>query len=214
MLERPADERKDSVGWGFGRDVRVGVQSVQQAQASKLEVAEDVLRDERRAEQQQKVGRQDRKRDRLAGQVAGGEQRGNVAGAHHERQHLEARGADANPEPVQRAAQPAGPAPDARRDIGCGATRGAGHDAKDAHDDAEQAGEADCSQGSRGGQGAVRGGATAHRGRYALHVACAESIFTKLASRPFRPPGGQGLNCMPRRHRTSTSRRRPGPSAC
>ncbi len=32
-----------------------------------------------------------------------------------------------------------------------------------------------------------------------------------LATGPFRPPGGQGLNCMPRRHRTPTSRRRPGP---
>jgi processive 1,2-diacylglycerol beta-glucosyltransferase len=31
------------------------------------------------------------------------------------------------------------------------------------------------------------------------------------ATGPFRPPGGQGLNCMPRRHRTPTSRRRPGP---
>jgi processive 1,2-diacylglycerol beta-glucosyltransferase len=31
------------------------------------------------------------------------------------------------------------------------------------------------------------------------------------ATGPYRPPGGQGLNCMPRRHRTPTSRRRPGP---
>jgi processive 1,2-diacylglycerol beta-glucosyltransferase len=31
------------------------------------------------------------------------------------------------------------------------------------------------------------------------------------ATGPIRPPGGQGLNCMPRRHRTPTSRRRPGP---
>ncbi len=31
------------------------------------------------------------------------------------------------------------------------------------------------------------------------------------ATGPFRPPGGQGLNCMPRRHRTPISRRRPGP---
>jgi processive 1,2-diacylglycerol beta-glucosyltransferase len=31
------------------------------------------------------------------------------------------------------------------------------------------------------------------------------------ATGPNRPPGGQGLNCMPRRHRTPTSRRRPGP---
>jgi processive 1,2-diacylglycerol beta-glucosyltransferase len=31
------------------------------------------------------------------------------------------------------------------------------------------------------------------------------------ARRPNRPPGGQGLNCMPRRHRTPTSRRRSGP---
>jgi hypothetical protein len=177
MLERPADERKDSVGRSFRRDVGVGVQPVQHAQASKLEVAEDVLGDERRTEQQQQVGRQDRKRDRLAGQGAGGEQRGNVAGAHHERQHLEARRADAKPEPVQRAAQPARPAADASRDIGRGATRGAGHHAKDAHDDAEQAGDADCSQGSRGAQGTVRRGATVNRGRYALHVACARKVF-------------------------------------
>jgi len=53
MLERPADERKDGVGWSFRRDVGIGIQPVQQAQASKLEVAEDILRDERRAEQQQ-----------------------------------------------------------------------------------------------------------------------------------------------------------------
>jgi processive 1,2-diacylglycerol beta-glucosyltransferase len=31
------------------------------------------------------------------------------------------------------------------------------------------------------------------------------------ATGPFRPPGGQGLNCMPRRHRTPISHRRPGP---
>jgi hypothetical protein len=90
MLEGPADEGKDSVGWSFRRDVGIGVQSVQHPKASKLEVAEDVLRDERRAEQQQQVGGQDRKRDRLTGQGARGEQRRGVAGAHHERQHLEA----------------------------------------------------------------------------------------------------------------------------
>jgi processive 1,2-diacylglycerol beta-glucosyltransferase len=40
---------------------------------------------------------------------------------------------------------------------------------------------------------------------------CAENIVTMLATWPLRTPGGQGLNCMPRRHRTPTSRRRPGP---
>jgi hypothetical protein len=53
MLKWPADKRKDGVGWSFRRDVGVGVQPVQHAQASKLEVAEDVLGDERRPEQQQ-----------------------------------------------------------------------------------------------------------------------------------------------------------------
>ncbi len=100
MLERPTDERKDGIGWSFRRDVGVGVQSVQHPQASKLEVAKDVLRDERGTEQQQQVGRQDRKRDRLAGQDAGGKQRGNVAGAHRERQHLKTGGANAESEPV------------------------------------------------------------------------------------------------------------------
>jgi hypothetical protein len=90
MLERPADERKDGIGWSFRRDVGVGVQPVQHTQPSKLEIAKDVLRDERRAEQQQQIARQDRECDRLARQDLGGEQRGAVAGAHHERQHLEA----------------------------------------------------------------------------------------------------------------------------
>jgi hypothetical protein len=72
MLERPADKRKDGVGWSFRGDMGIGVQSVQHSKASKLEVAKDVLRDERRAEQQKKIGRQDRKCDRLAGQLAGG----------------------------------------------------------------------------------------------------------------------------------------------
>jgi hypothetical protein len=72
MLERPADERKDSVRWSFSSDMGVGVESVQYPKASKLEVAEGILRDKRRTEQQQQIGRQDRKRDRLAGQVAGG----------------------------------------------------------------------------------------------------------------------------------------------
>jgi len=125
MLERPADEGKDGVGWSFGRDVCVGVEPVQQAHPSELEVAEDVLGDERRPKQQQKVGRQNGKRDRLAGQRAGGEQRRNIAGAHHKRQQLEAGGADANSEPVQRSAQPPRPAPDASRYIGRRATGGA-----------------------------------------------------------------------------------------
>jgi hypothetical protein len=73
MLEWPADERKDGVGWSFRRDVGVGVKPVQHAQTSKLEVAKDVLGDERRAEQQHQIGRQDRKYDCLAWQDAGGQ---------------------------------------------------------------------------------------------------------------------------------------------
>ncbi len=146
MLERPADKRKDSVGWSFGRDVRVGIQSVQHTQASKLEVAEDVLGDEWRAEQQKHVGRQDRKRDRLAGQDAGAKQRGNVACAHQKRQHLEARGVDANPESVQRPAQPARPAPDARRDIGRGTASGAGRHSERTGHNAHEAGDTERTQ--------------------------------------------------------------------
>jgi len=40
---------------------------------------------------------------------------------------------------------------------------------------------------------------------------CPEASLTMRATEPNRPPGEQGLNCMPRRHRTPTSRRRPGP---
>jgi processive 1,2-diacylglycerol beta-glucosyltransferase len=40
---------------------------------------------------------------------------------------------------------------------------------------------------------------------------CSESIRHHARDRPHRPPGGRGLNCMPRRHRTPTPRRRSGP---
>jgi hypothetical protein len=68
VLERPADEREDRVGGGFGRDVRVGGEPVQHPQPRERQIAERVLGDERRAQQEQRVGRHDRERDRPAGE--------------------------------------------------------------------------------------------------------------------------------------------------
>lgn len=101
MLERPADEWKYRIGWRFGRHVHIGVQAVQYAKASEREVAEHVLGDERRSQKQQQVGRHDRQRDRTARQHLCGKQHGGVARTHHERQRLEARGADPESEAMQ-----------------------------------------------------------------------------------------------------------------
>jgi len=95
---------------GFGRDVRIRVETVQHAQARKRQVAKHVLGDEWRSQQQHHVRRHDCERDCLARKSARCEQHGDVARAHHESQGLKARGAKSESEPVQRSIQPARPA--------------------------------------------------------------------------------------------------------
>jgi hypothetical protein len=60
VLEGPPNERVDRIGRHLRGDVRVGVQPVQRAETGEIEVAEDVLGDQRRTEQQHQVGGDDR----------------------------------------------------------------------------------------------------------------------------------------------------------
>jgi hypothetical protein len=62
VLKRPADEQEHGVGRRLRRNVRVGVQPMQRPQACERQVAEHVLGDQRRPEQQDQVRRHDRAR--------------------------------------------------------------------------------------------------------------------------------------------------------
>jgi hypothetical protein len=101
MLEGPADEWEGGIGGSFGRHVGIGVQAVQGSKARKREVAEHVLGDQRWPEQEQRIGERDRERNRPAREHPRGKQHDRVARAHDERQHLEARGSNSQPEWVQ-----------------------------------------------------------------------------------------------------------------
>jgi hypothetical protein len=74
VLERPSDEREDGVGRGFRRHVRIRVESVQSPHPPECQVPEHVLGDQRRAEQQDHVGRHDRDHQRAHRQCACREQ--------------------------------------------------------------------------------------------------------------------------------------------
>jgi hypothetical protein len=184
MLKRPADEGKDSVCRGFGGDVGVGVESVQHTQSGELEVAEDILGDQRWSEQQRQVRGNDPRSDRPPGEDAGRGKRRGVSGAQEQRPNLEARRADTQPKAVQGSVQPARPTSDARRHILCGLAGGAGHHTKQTRHDRHQPGHPQRAQRRRRAHRLACRGATVRHGRYAFHVACAESTFTMLARRP------------------------------
>ncbi len=59
-LEGPAHKQVDGIGGRLGGDVRVRIQPVQRAQAGEVEVAEDILGEQRGAEQQRHVRGEDR----------------------------------------------------------------------------------------------------------------------------------------------------------
>jgi hypothetical protein len=70
MLVGPADEPEDFVAGGLSGDVRVRVQPVQRSEPREAEVAEHVLGDQRRAQQQDRVRSEDRRDDRAHRQRA------------------------------------------------------------------------------------------------------------------------------------------------
>jgi hypothetical protein len=139
VLVGPADEPEDFVARRLRGDVRVRVQAVQRPQAGEAEVAEDVLGDQRRAQQQDRVRGHDRRDDRPHRQRARERQHEQVARAHDQRQRLKAAGADAHVQALQRAGQPGGPAAAACGHVARGFAGGAGGRQQDSHGDAQQA---------------------------------------------------------------------------
>jgi hypothetical protein len=117
VLVGPAQVVEDLVTGGFRRDARIGVQPVKRAHAREAEIAEHVLRDQRRTQQQDEVGREDRERERPPGKSTRHDQDREIAAGHHERERLEAARAQAFAQTLVRAGQPARPASAAGRDV-------------------------------------------------------------------------------------------------
>jgi hypothetical protein len=134
VLERPADQPEDRVGRGFGREVGVGVQSVQRAHPGEGHVAEDVLGDQRRPQQQRHVGEQDGRAEDPQRQRPGAGEDQQVAGADQHHEPLEAADRQLRAEARQRARQPAGPTDQFSLDV---AVRGLGG-VEDEHDQRAQ----------------------------------------------------------------------------
>jgi len=143
VLEGPPDEREHRVGGRFGREVRVRVQPVQGPQAGVAEVAEHVLGDQRRPQQQDHVRGHDRRHQRPHRQRPRPRQHERVADAHQQRQVLEAVAAQRRGQAPERPRQPRGPAPDAGGDVLRGCAGGACAQKQHARQDPEQA---ECSQ--------------------------------------------------------------------
>jgi hypothetical protein len=120
VLERPADEREDRVGRSFRGEVRVGVEPVQRAHAREREVAEDVLRDQRRAEKQDHVRRDHDAREHGQRHGAGCREGDEVARADDQHQRLEAPLAEFRAEAAERARQPPRPAAAVARHVARG----------------------------------------------------------------------------------------------
>ncbi len=126
MQKRPADELEHRVGRRFGGDVRVRVQPMQRAHAREGHVAEHVLGDQWRAQRHGHVRQRDPRQQRTHAQRARGHEDQQIAGAHDQHVGLEAVAAQAHVQALQRASQPAGPAPAARRHVlrrACGRAR-------------------------------------------------------------------------------------------
>jgi hypothetical protein len=139
VLERPADEPERVVGWGFRGDVRVRVEPVQDAQPGEREVAEHVLGDQRRPEQQDRIRRDDHDHERRRRHPSREQQHERVARAHGQHQRLEARAGEADAEAVQRPREPSRPAARTGRHILRWRRGGARGHQEYARDDAEQA---------------------------------------------------------------------------
>ena len=114
VQKRPADEVEHRVGGRFGGEVRVRVEPVQGAQACERQVAEHVLGDQRRSEQQARVSQRDRARESGHRQSARRQQHQRVAHAHQQRQRLVVAARKADAQSSQWPSQPRGPAAAAR----------------------------------------------------------------------------------------------------
>jgi hypothetical protein len=183
VLEGPSHEREDRIGRRFGGEMRVGIQAVQGSHAGKAQIAEHVLRDQRRAQEQNHVRGHDRRHKRAHRQRSRREQHQQVARAHAQRQGLEAAFADSDVQTLERARHPARPAAAASGDVRRGACRGAGRQEEDGRDQTDQANRAE-------------------RTQSAGTAFCGRSVRTGCPPRPVSPTaadldagcGGRGLH--------------------
>jgi hypothetical protein len=145
VLIGPAHEREDRIRRRVRGDVRVRVEPVQGAHPRERQIAEDVLGDQRRPEQQHQVGEHDGRRQHRERQRARGDEDDEVGGADHEHQRLEAALPELRARACERPGQPARPAAAVAGDVA--RRRGGGVDA-DHGERREQREQADRAGGS------------------------------------------------------------------
>jgi hypothetical protein len=167
VLEGPADEREDRIRGSFGGDVRVGVETVQRPHPREGEIAEDVLREQRRPQHEDDVREHDRGPERERRQRARADEDEQVAAAHD--QHQELKGAAAEPfaEIRQRTRQPRGPAADAAGHVLRGSGGGARVEQENRH---EHAGQANAPEGAHHRRRAARRLPPGRPGRCAFYA--------------------------------------------
>ena len=139
VLEGPADEHERGVVRRVGGDARVRVEAVQRAHAREPQVAERVLREQRRPEHERDVRGEDREREQRHRERACADEHEQVARAHDERERLEGARAEARFEAAQWSREPRRPAADARGDVLRGFARRSRGEQERAHEDRERA---------------------------------------------------------------------------
>jgi hypothetical protein len=139
VLIGPSDEPEDFVARSLRRHVRVWVQAVQRSEAREPEIAEDVLGDQRRPEQKNRVRRPDRRDDCPHRQAAREREHEQIAGAHDQRERLKRARAHRHTESLQRPCQPGRPAAAAPGHVLRRFAGGARGGEEDRRDDAQQA---------------------------------------------------------------------------
>jgi hypothetical protein len=138
VLKWPADEVEHAIRRRFRGEVRIWVQPVQHPHARERQIAEHVLRDQRRAKRHERIREHDRRRDRSERQPPRDRQHQQVARAHDQRERLEARARQPYVEAVQGAGEPRRPAAAARGDVLPRRRRGAGAREEGAREDSQQ----------------------------------------------------------------------------
>ncbi len=143
VLVRPTDEPEDFVARRLRGHVRVRVQAVQRTEAREAEVAEDILREQRRPQQQDRVGGDDRHDERAHRQRARERQHEQITGAHDQRQRLKGPRAEAHAESLQRPGKPGRPAAAAPGHVLRRFSGRPGGGQEDRHEDAQQSKQAE-----------------------------------------------------------------------
>jgi hypothetical protein len=143
VLVGPAEKPEHFVARRLRRHVRVGVKAVQRSQPRKAQVAEDILGDQRRAQQQDRVRGEHRRDQRAHRQRAREAEHQQVARAHDQRQRLKGARAEGQAQALQRTRQPARPTAASRGHVLRRFAGRARDRQEDRRDDAQQADRAD-----------------------------------------------------------------------